>query len=176
MSLNCLEHDLALNCFLNGSHDMLQKAWNQNPFKEQVRRGCVPRTLAVRNSIQTWTSGVVVMQQACRCVQNVLYAVSAVEGLGGRPSIRKGLLARRAGIIDEELWGSQLDGWHLHMGGGQLGLLYDRGLQCGRELHPMREGPPLFTLSTQLTSMENSFSDKLCKYLSGMRAMSGASQ
>lgn len=92
------------------------------------------------------------MQQACRCVQNVLYAVSAVEGLGGRPSIRKSLLAR-AGVIDEELWGSQLDGWHLHMGRGQLGLLYDRGRQCGRELHPMREGPPLFTLSTQLTSL-----------------------
>lgn len=52
---------------------------------------------------QTWPSGVVVMQQACRCIQNVLYAVSAVEGLGGRPSIRKGLLARRVDIIDEEL-------------------------------------------------------------------------
>lgn len=58
----------------------------------------------MRNSIQMWTSGVVVLcSRPAGVFQNVLYVVSAVEGLGGRMSIRKGLLARRAGIIDEEL-------------------------------------------------------------------------
>ena len=53
MSLNCLEQCLALNCFLNRSYYMLQKAWNQNPFKKPVRKGSVSRTLAEK-SIYRW--------------------------------------------------------------------------------------------------------------------------
>lgn len=119
MSLNCLEQCLTLNCFLKGSYNMLEKAWNQNPSKEPVRRGCVSRTPAVRSSIQMGTSGVVIwpagLQMFTECS---LLSRTTVEGLSGSLwAIKTCLLARRGDASDEGLWGSQVDHWHLRMEG-----------------------------------------------------------
>lgn len=82
-----------------------------------------------------------------------LLSRATVEGLGGSLwAIKTCLLARRGDVSDEELWGSQGGHWHLHMEGWTFSMT--RGLHCGREPHPVREGT---SLPTQLTSPENPF-------------------
>lgn len=154
MSLNCLEQCLTLNCFLKGSYNMLEKAWNQNPSKKPVRRDSVSRTLAVRSSIQTGTSRVVIspagLQMFTECSS---LSRATVEGSGGSLwAIKTCLLARRGDVSDEGLWGSQVGHWHLRMEGWTFSMT--RGLHCGKEPHPVREGT---SLPTQLTSPENPF-------------------